>query len=73
MSVVEQGQIKGSFRGFRNRDTLFEFNSGRTWKQNEYKNQYQYAYRPTARVVQDGGRYYLEVDCMNTRVEVKRA
>jgi hypothetical protein len=45
MAIVEEGQLKGSFKGFKNRDTVFEFNAGRgKWRQNEYKYHYHYAY-----------------------------
>ena len=73
MSIIEDGQLKGSFKGFKNRDTVFEFYGGRKWKQNEYKYNYHYAYMPKAKVTDQGGRYYLEVEGMNDKVEVKRA
>ncbi|MGW8169866.1 MAG: hypothetical protein ACWGHH_07680 [Sulfurovaceae bacterium] len=72
MGIVEEGQLKGSFKGFKNRDTVFQFYGGRSWKQNEYKYYYHYAYMPYAKVVDNGGRYYLEVEGMNEKVEVKR-
>lgn len=72
MSVIEEGQLKGSFRGFKNRDTVFEFDGGRKWKQNEDKYHYHYAYMPKAKVIDEGGRYYLEVEGMNDKVEVQR-
>jgi hypothetical protein len=37
MAVIEEGQLKGSFKGFHNRETIFEFRNGRTWRQNQYK------------------------------------
>ncbi|WP_346837025.1 hypothetical protein [Microbulbifer sp. SAOS-129_SWC] len=72
MSIVEEGQLKGSFKGFKNRETVFEFYAGKTWKQNEYKYHYHYAYMPRAKVINEGGRYYLEVEGTNEKVEVKR-
>ena len=70
MSIVEEGQLKGSFGGFKNRDTVFEFYGGRKWRQNEYRYNYHYAYMPTAKVVQEGGRYLLHVEGMGESVEV---
>jgi hypothetical protein len=70
MSVVKEGQLKGAFRGFHNRDTLFEFREGGSWRQNEYRYQYQYAYMPHAKVIQDYGRYLLYVDGMPNPIEV---
>lgn len=72
MAVVEEGQLKGSFRGFKNRDTVFEFHGGHTWRQKEYKYNYHYAYMPRAKVVDDHGGYRLEVDGMSDSVEVVR-
>ena len=70
MNIVEEGQLKGSFKGFHNRHTVFEFSGGGKWKQNEYKYYYHYAYMPSAKVVEEGGSCYLEVDGMNDTVEV---
>jgi hypothetical protein len=72
MSVVEQGQLKGSFRGFKNRDTVFQFFAGHTWRQKHYKYHYHYAYMPHARVVVRNGAYELEVDGMSDSVEVTK-
>jgi hypothetical protein len=71
MAVVEEGQLKGSFRGFHNRETVFKFQGGGTWRQNEYKYNYHYAYMPQAKVVDDDG-YRLEVDGMSDSVKVVR-
>ena len=70
--IVEEGQLKGSFRGFKNRDTIFAFNGGQKWKQAEYKYHYFYAYRPGAKVIQDGGRFIIKVEGLNDSVEVRR-
>ncbi|HEX9429387.1 MAG TPA: hypothetical protein VF944_03345, partial [Candidatus Bathyarchaeia archaeon] len=72
MAVVEEGQLKGAFRGFHDRETVFEFYGGGKWRQNEYKYNYYYAYMPYAKVVDDGGGYQLEAEGMNDTVEVVR-
>ena len=71
--IVEQGQLKGAFKGFKNRDTVFEFYSGSKWKQAEYKYSYHYAYMPHAKIIQEGSRYKLQVEGMGDSVEVRRA
>ncbi len=68
--IVEEGQLKGSFEGFKDRNTVFEFFGGQRWKQAEYKYNYHYAYLPNAKVVQDGGRLVLHVEGINDSVEV---
>lgn len=71
MMIAEEGQLKGSFRGFKDRDTVFEFFAGRRWRQAEYKYLYHYAYMPWAKVVEEGGRYVLHVDGVPDTVEVR--
>lgn len=70
--VEEEGQLKGAFKGFKNRDTIFEFHGGRKWKQAEYKYNYYYEYMPHAKVLYKGGRYLLTVEGMTDSVEVRR-
>jgi hypothetical protein len=72
MTVVEEGQLKGSFRGFKNRETVFQFFGGHLWRQKQYKYHYYYAYMPHARVVDRNGGFELEVDGMSDSVEVVR-
>lgn len=73
MSIAE-GYLKGAFKGFRNRESIFEFvGQSRTWRQAEYKYLYHYAYRPAAMVIQDGGRLLLRVEGLSETVEVRPA
>ena len=62
--------MKGAFKGFHNRETVFEFVGGGKWRQSAYKYHYHYAYMPSARVVSRDGAYHLEVDGMSDSVEV---
>lgn len=72
MAICE-GPLKGTFNGFKDTNTIFEFQNGRKWKQAVYKYQYHYASSPRAKVVQEGGRYILYVDGMGGSVEVRQA
>lgn len=72
MQLMFESYIKGSFRGWHNRETLFEFGNGQVWRQNEYLYEYKYKYRPKAKLFQDVGTYYLEVEGMNKKIKVKR-
>jgi len=69
--IHAEGQLKGSFKGFKNKDTIFEFYGGRKWRQAVYQYQYHYAYMPQAKVVEEGGRYMLYVDGISEPVEVR--
>jgi hypothetical protein len=68
--VVEEGELKGVFHGFRRQGTIFEFRGGARWKQAEHKYQYHYAYMPEAKVIEKDGVYLLEVEDMDDSVEV---
>lgn len=72
MSVVHEGTLKGAFKGFKNRETVFEFTDGTAWRQNEHKYNYSYAYMPHARIVQRDAAYYIEVDGLADSVQVVR-
>ena len=72
MGVLTEGHIKNDFRGFRNRDTVFEFTSGQKWKQDEYHYHYHYAYRPYARVIETKRGYELFVDGIKETILVKK-
>lgn len=70
--IQDQGSLKGAFKGFKDRDTIFEFVGGRKWRQAEYKYLYHYAYMPDAKVVDEGGRCMLYVEGVDEPVEVRR-
>lgn len=69
---VEDGVITSGFRGFKNRDTLFKFQSGRIYQQAEYRYCYRYAYRPRAVVVDGPDGLQLHVEGMSQPVRVRR-
>lgn len=71
--VVEVGQLKGIFEGFKDQDVIFDFcGGGGRWRQAQYKYCYHYAYMPRAKVIEYGGHYLLEVEGMAVGVEVRR-
>jgi hypothetical protein len=72
MRILEEGQLKGAFEGFRNWDTVFEFFAGGKWKQNEYRYHYQYAFMPHAKVVEESGQMLLYVDGIADPIQVVR-
>lgn len=71
MHVERDCYINGAFKGWTGRGA-YELTDGSVWVQSRYLYRYQYLYRPKARVVNDGGRYYLQVEGMEDRVQVRR-
>lgn len=70
--AIQEGQLKGSFKGFKNRDTIFEFHGGGKWRQAVYQYSYCFAYMPHAKVVEVHGSYMLYVEGIDNPVEVRR-
>ena len=71
MTIEHDSYIDGAFKGWTGRGT-YVLVDGSAWSQVNYLYQYQYLYRPRARVITDRGRTYLEVEGMAERVEVRR-
>lgn len=71
MGLLTESRIAGPFWGWRGRG-LYKLLNGQKWKQVNYKYNYRYAYRPKARIWQDGSRYYLEVENMDEMIQVRR-
>lgn len=71
MQLRYKSRISGEFNGW-DGDAIFELDNGTKWQQSRYKYTYRYRYRPQAKVWQQGGRYFLEVEGMNEMIEVHR-
>jgi hypothetical protein len=72
MNIVEEGQLEGDFNGFEDNKTIFQFFGGNKWQQNECKYVYRYMFMPKARIIEEIGLYFLEVEDINDRVQVRR-
>jgi len=72
VQVFAESKIDGAFTGW-DGDNYYRLINGQVWRQAHYKYNYHYAYRPNARVLTDGSRYFLEVEGMNEIIEVRRA
>jgi len=72
MQVILESRLEGKFTGW-DGDNIYEFVNGQNWQQVHYKYQYKYMYRPVAKILQDGSKYFLEVDGMDGAIEVRRA
>lgn len=72
MELVTESKIDGTFNGW-NGDNYYRLINGQIWQQVHYKYKYHYAYRPDARILSDGSKFFLEVDGMDEIIEVRRA
>ena len=75
--LIYEGRIAGVFTGFRNHDTIFKLQGGISWRQVEYHFEYHYRDSPRVKIVKITNKekhkeaFYIEVDGVKTRVEVK--
>lgn len=72
MHVILDGQLRGTIRGFHNRETIFEFTNGAKWRQAEYKYLYQYLYRPYAKVLDGPDGAVIQIEGIDETVRVRR-
>lgn len=76
---VSEGRLNGVFNGFRNHSTLFKFQGGAVWRQDEYFYRYYYLSSPKARILRiltkEDRRelFYIDVDGAERCVLVKPA
>lgn len=78
---IHEGRIAGIFTGFRNYDTIFKFEGGSAWRQDEYHFEYHYLYSPKAKIIRVREEtvdhkvfkeiFYIEVEGIKRRVQVK--
>jgi len=72
MNIIEEGNIKGIFNGFKDSTTIFEMQSGSKWQQAEYKYIYYYGYMPKAKIIEEAGNFYIKIENIDDKVLVKR-
>jgi len=63
--------IADEFEGW-NEDTIYELDDGSKWELISCVHSYMYDYRPKAIIWQDGGKYFLEVDGISDKQEVRK-
>lgn len=71
MELIKETTIEGEFKGY-DRDKIFTFPNGEKWQQAVYKYRYVYKYRPKVKLWKDGSKYYLEFDCINETIQVRK-
>jgi hypothetical protein len=72
MTLVSSSRVRGEFNGW-DGDTIVELDNGERWQQARYKYKYSYRYRPQVKVWRSRGKYFMEVDGMEEKMEVRRA
>ena len=74
---IYEGRLFGIFKGYRNYDTIFKFQGGSSWRQDEYLYRSHYLDSPNAKVVKVLTKkdrkeiFYIEVEGTETPVKVK--
>jgi len=71
MELIKETKLEGEFDGY-DGDKVFTFSNGEKWQQAKYKYKYKYKYRPTVKLWRDGSMYFLEFDCMDEMIQVRR-
>lgn len=69
MTLYKEKRIEDEFNGW-DEDAIFELTDGSRWQQKRYKHKYKYKYRPRVKIWRDGSKYYIEVECMDEKIEV---
>ena len=70
MEKHKDSYITGDFEGW-DGDKIQELDDGSKWELVPSSYSYSYSYRPRAIIWRDGGRYFLEVQNMNDKQEVR--
>lgn len=71
MRVIYDSRIEGEFEGW-DGDRIYELTNGTRWQQVRYKYRYKYKYRPRAKIIEQNGGKYLEVEGMDESIRVRR-
>jgi len=71
MQKYLESYITDEFEGW-DGDTVYELDDGSEWELVSYTYSYSYSYRPRAIVWQDGCKFFLEVQNMRDKQEVRK-
>jgi hypothetical protein len=72
MGQVKAGYLSGTFKGFRDRETVFTFTDGRQWQQDEDRYEYHYVVSAVATISEELGTHYIEISSVPGRVRVRK-
>lgn len=70
-SDVIESNIDGEFNGW-DGETIFKLTNGQIWQQSAYAYTYHYAYRPKVMIINNNGRYLMQVEGVSGTIQVKR-
>jgi hypothetical protein len=68
---VIESNIDGEFNGW-DGETIFKLANGQIWQQSTYAYTYHYAYRPKVMIINNNGRYLMQVEGVSGTIQVKR-
>ena len=70
MELYTKNRIEGAFKGWTGRG-VYKLANGQVWVQQKYKYKYTHSFRPLAQIWKDGSRFFLEVEGMKDKIEVR--
>ncbi len=71
MQLIAETRVAGRFCGWR-RQSKFKLENGQSWVQIDTAYVNHFAFRPKARIWQDGSKHLIEVEGAYGRVQVRR-
>ena len=70
MQKYRESYISEEFEGW-DGDTIYELDDGSRWELVSYTYSYSYSYRPKTIIWKDGGKFFLEVQNMKDKQQVR--
>ena len=71
MELYSKNRIDGEFTGWTGIGA-YKFEKGQIWVQTKYKYKHHHSFHPLAQIWKDGSRYFLDVEGMKDKIEVRR-
>ncbi len=71
MELIKETRLEAEFDGY-DENKIFTFANGEKWQQSKYKYKYKYKFRPKVKLWKNGSKYFLEFDCMDDMIQVRR-
>ena len=71
MELYSHSRIDGAFKGWTGRGA-YKLVNGQIWVQKKYKYKHHHSFHPLARIWKDESHFFLDVEGMKDKIEVRR-